>query len=169
MSEIWSKMFICLHVKYQLILARYQWNMNILDILFWRYSYIKSRDNPTSGSRIIPCGRTDRRIARYDEANLYVLLTMHLSISVDNGQLDAHMLYFTIRSLQSSTCFEHYMLIIRRLNCIDAASCIVLSVSGRPVRRLREFSLNLCTGWPLTERMIPNAASIQFGLLMMSM
>ena len=35
--------------------------------------------------------------------------------SLDNDQLDAHLLYFTIRPLQSSTCFEHYMLIIRRL------------------------------------------------------
>ena len=56
-------------------------------------------------------------------------------LSLDNDQLDAHLLYFTIRPLQSSTCFEHCMLIIRRLNCIDAASGIVLSVSGRPVHR----------------------------------
>jgi hypothetical protein len=42
------------------------------------------------------------------------------------------------------------MLIIWRMNCIDAASGIVLSVSGRP------------------ERTIPDAASIQFILLMMS-
>ena len=68
----------------------------------------------------------------------YVLLTVHRSISLDNDQLDAHLLYFTIRPLQSSTCFEHYMLIIRRLNCIDAASDIVLSVSDRQVHRLRE-------------------------------
>ena len=63
------------------------------------------------------------------------------------------------------------MLIIRRLNCTDAASGIFLSVSGRPVHRLREnkFSLNLCTGQPLNERAIPDAASIQFNLLMMSM
>jgi len=44
---------------------------------------------------------------------------------LDNDQLVTHLLYFTIRLLQSSTCFEHYMLIIRRLNCIDAASGIV--------------------------------------------
>ena len=61
-------------------------------------------------------------------------------VSVDNDQLDAHLLYFTMRPLQSSTCFKHYMLIIRRLNCIYAASGIVLSVSGRPVHRLRENS-----------------------------
>ena len=56
---------------------------------------------------------------------LNVLLTAHLSISLDNDQLDAHLLYFTIRPLQSSTCFDLYMLIIRRLNYIDAASGIV--------------------------------------------
>ena len=48
------------------------------------------------------------------------------------------------------------MLIIRRLNCIDAASGIVFSVSGRLVHNLREnwqsqLSLNLCTGQLLTE------------------
>ena len=57
--------------------------------------------------------------------NYYVLLTVYLSIILDNDQRDAYLLYFTIRPLKSSTCFEHYMLIIRRLNCIDAASGIV--------------------------------------------
>jgi len=38
-------------------------------------------------------------------ANFYVLLTVHLSISLDNDQLDAHLLYFTVRPLQSSTYF----------------------------------------------------------------
>ena len=46
-------------------------------------------------------------------------------VILDNDQLDTHLLYFTISLLQSSTCFEHYMLIIRRLSCIDAASGIV--------------------------------------------
>jgi len=68
--------------------------------------------------------------------DFYVLLTVHLSISLHNDQLDAHLLYFTIRLLQYSTCFEHYMLIVRSLNCIDAASGIVLPVSGRPVHRM---------------------------------
>ena len=70
----------------------------------------------------------------------YVLLTVHLSTSLDNDQLDTHLLHFTIRPLHSSTRFKHYMFIIRRLNCIYAASGIVLSVSGRPVHRLRENS-----------------------------
>jgi hypothetical protein len=62
------------------------------------------------------------------------------------------------------------MLIIRRLNCIDAASGIVLSISGLPVHRLGEncIAVRLYTGRPLTERTIPDAASIQFNLLIMS-
>ena len=46
------------------------------------------------------------------------------------------------------------MLIIRRLNCIDAASGIVTLSnwpSGGQVEREREFPLNLCTGRPITE------------------
>jgi len=71
--------------------------------------------------------------------NIYVLLTVHLEISLDNGQLDAHLLYFTIRPLQSSKSFEHYMLIIRRLNCIDPTSGFFFSVSGRPVHRTATY------------------------------
>ena len=95
--------------------------------------------------------------------NFYVLLAVHLRISLDNDQLDAHLLYSTILPLQSSTCFDHYMLIIRRFNCIDAVSGIVLCQwpSGAKV--------NLCSGRQLTERTIPDAASIQFNLLMMNM
>jgi len=52
----------------------------------------------------------------------YILLTVRLSIILGNDQLEAQLLDFTTRLLCSSTCFEHYMLIMRRLNCIDAAT-----------------------------------------------
>ena len=35
-----------------------------------------------------------------------VVLTVHLSITLVNDQLDAQLLYFIIHLLQSSTCFE---------------------------------------------------------------
>jgi len=38
--------------------------------------------------------------------NFDVLLTVHLSIILVNDELDAQLLYFIIRLLQSSTCFE---------------------------------------------------------------
>ena len=59
-------------------------------------------------------------------------------IILDKDQLDTHLLYFKIRLLSSSTCFEHYMLIIKSLNFIDAASVIfTLSewLSGAQVER----------------------------------
>jgi len=57
------------------------------------------------------------------------------------------------------------MLISRRLNCVDASSS--QWPSGAQVEGELQFSLNLCTGRPLTERTIPDAASTQFNLLMM--
>jgi len=41
------------------------------------------------------------------EAFFNVLLTVHLSTTLANDQIDAHLFYFIIRLLQSSTCFEH--------------------------------------------------------------
>ena len=35
--------------------------------------------------------------------------------------------------------------------------CVIKPIGGRPVRRLREDSLNLCTGRPPTGVMIPDA------------
>ena len=64
-------------------------------------------------------------VSKHLLSDFYVLLTVHLSTILDNDQLDTHLLYFTIHYLQSSTCFEHYTLIIRRLNCNDATSGIV--------------------------------------------
>jgi hypothetical protein len=70
--------------------------------------------------------------------NFHVLLTVYLNIILGNDQLDTQLLYFTIRLLWSPTCLENYMLIIRSLNCFDAASGIVtLSkwLSGSQVER----------------------------------
>ena len=49
------------------------------------------------------------------------------------------------------------VLIIRRSKLCYIASGIITPVGGRPVHRLREFSLNLCTGRPTTGVMIPEA------------
>jgi len=73
-------------------------------------------------------------------------------------QHDTQLLYFTIRLLWSSTCFEHYMFIIRRLNYIDAASGIVTFSEG-PSGALDGHLLTMT---------IPDVASIQFTQLMMS-
>jgi len=56
-------------------------------------------------------------------------------------------------NLHSSTCFEHYELIIQRPKLYYTASGIITPVGGRPVHRLR----GLCTGRPPTRVMIPDA------------
>ena len=89
---------------------------------------------------------------------IFVLLTLHISRILDNDQLDAHLLYFTIRFLYSSTSFEHYMLIIRSVYCIDAASGIVT---------LSKWLSGALDG-QLLRVTLPDAASVQFNLLMMS-
>ena len=70
------------------------------------------------------------------------------------NQLNAQKPCFIISSLYTSTCFEHYVLIIRRSKLYYTASCIITPVGGRPVNR---SSLNLCTGRPPTGVMIPDA------------
>ena len=52
-----------------------------------------------------------------------------------------------VKRLYASTCFEHYVLIIRRSKLYYTASGIITPVGGRPVHRLRE---DLCTGRPPT-------------------
>ena len=78
----------------------------------------------------------------------YVRCLTDICLILGNDQLDTQLLYFTIRLLWSSTCFQHYMLIIRRLNFIHAASGIVTLIkwlSGAQVEReLRSSYFSTC-------------------------
>jgi len=58
MSEIWSKMSISLHVKLPLFDSYFNETCSFL-IGFDKYSNIKFHENPSSGSRVFPCRRTD--------------------------------------------------------------------------------------------------------------
>jgi hypothetical protein len=60
MGEIWSEMFISLHVKYPLCLSDFNETW-LFSTDFQKHSNIKFHENPSSGSRVVPCGRTDRR------------------------------------------------------------------------------------------------------------
>jgi len=50
---------------------------------------------------------------------------------------------FLISLLYASTCFEHYVLIIRRSKLYYTASDIITPVGDRPVHRLREDNFYL--------------------------
>ena len=60
LGQIWLKKYICLHVKYPLFLS-YVNEIRIFSIIFEKYSNIKLRENPSSWSRVVPCGRADGR------------------------------------------------------------------------------------------------------------
>ena len=61
-------MYIGLHVQY----CRYSYQI-LIKLEFSRntvvkYSYIKFHENPSSGNRVFPCGRTDGRMDRWTYA-----------------------------------------------------------------------------------------------------
>ena len=125
---------------------------------------LKSGRAQVTGKNCIIMGITSHRI-------FYVLLTVHLSIILGNDQLDTQLLYFTIRLSCSSTCFENYLLIIRRLNCIDTASGIVILSkwpSGAQVEKELSSPSTCAPDGHLLRVTIPDAASVEFNLLMMS-
>ena len=51
--------------------------------------------------------------------------------------------FFIISSLYASTCFEHYLLIIRRSKLYYTASDIITPIGGCPVHRLRDSTLDV--------------------------
>ena len=88
----------------------------------------------------------------------YVLLTVHLGISLVNNQLDAQFfsvyVYFDTLRVASN-----HVLIIRRLNCINTSGiCHSMQVTvwyagidGTPRSSIYTCTLDLHTGRPLTE------------------
>jgi len=69
-----------------------------------------------------------------------------------SGELEGGYVGAPTGSLYASTCFKHYVLITRRSKLYYTASGIITPVGGRPMHRL-----NLCTGWPPTGVMLPDA------------
>ena len=59
-------MYISLHVKCPLFLSNFI-NVDISRQMFEKSSNIKFHENPSSGSRVVPCGRKDT----HDEANRF--------------------------------------------------------------------------------------------------
>ena len=58
------------------------------------------------------------------------------------NQLNAQILVLIISLLYASTCFEHYVLIIRWSKLYYTASGIITPVGGRPVHKWREVLYN---------------------------
>ena len=63
LSEMWSKMCICLHIKCPLFLSDFN-ETEFSRQFFEKYSDIKFYENPFSWSQVFPCGQTDGRTCR---------------------------------------------------------------------------------------------------------
>ena len=74
MSEIWSEMYIGLQVKHLLFLSEFSGTFSLLERFFEKSSNIKFHKSPSSGRRVVPCGRTDR----HDEVSLFTILRTRL-------------------------------------------------------------------------------------------
>jgi len=73
--------------------------------------------------------------------SLTVPMTVVLVLVIKQLNAQNLVFCFIISLLYVSTCFEHYVFIIRRSKLYYTASCIITPVCGRPVHRLREDSL----------------------------
>jgi len=62
-------MYIGLRVKCRYFLENFQWNLNFPRHIFAKYPNIKFHGNTSSGSRVVPCGKMERRTYRQYEAN----------------------------------------------------------------------------------------------------
>jgi hypothetical protein len=56
-SHSWSCMYIGLHIKYRSFLSK---TLEFSRRNFEKYPSIKFNENPSIGSRVVPCGQTDR-------------------------------------------------------------------------------------------------------------
>jgi len=72
--------------------------------------------------------QSPEHMIQYDiiqQTHIFTSSCWHFGEILANDHLDTQLLYFIIPLLWSSTCFEHYMFIRGRLNCIDAAFGII--------------------------------------------
>jgi hypothetical protein len=62
------------------IRVRFLWGLDYLDKFFEKYSNVKLNENPSSGSRVVPCWRADR----WDEVNSSFFAILHMRLKDTN-------------------------------------------------------------------------------------
>jgi hypothetical protein len=119
------------------------WNSVVVDCTDLDHGPSRTETFTAWNSIVVDCTDLDHGPLRTE---IFTACTVHLSIfnSVIN-QLDAQNFCSTISLLYASTCFEHYVLIIRRTKFYYTTSGIITPIGGCHVHSLREESLNLCT------------------------
>jgi hypothetical protein len=99
LSEILSKLSGGLRVKYALLFSDF--NQNWIPLTDFRKINIKFHENPTSGSRVVLCGRTDRQY----EANSHFLNFANEPTNWSNSMHIKWFKRFRIQSTNTATRF----------------------------------------------------------------
>jgi hypothetical protein len=77
-------MYSGLHIKYPLYL--FHFNANFSQQIDGKYSNPTFHENSSSGSQVVPCGQTDGKADRHDEAkSLFAILRKRIKISFSSS------------------------------------------------------------------------------------
>jgi hypothetical protein len=90
-----------LHVKYPLFLSDFSESWNYLEQIFENKKNAqisKCQENPSSGNRVVPCGRTDRQT---DMRKLWVIVAFR---NIANASKSSHSKRLPSRLSHQSTC-----------------------------------------------------------------
>jgi hypothetical protein len=92
-------MYIGLYLKYSSLLLNFKEIAFSLHV-FEKYRVVKYHENSSSGSRVVPCGRTDRH------AELYVQVTVHRdNLRINNQDASISKILFCHETLHVSGIF----------------------------------------------------------------
>jgi len=125
MSEIRSRMYIGLHAKYPLFVTDFNgiWTFST-NFRKKKSSNIAFHENRSSGSRVVPCGRTDR----HDEAN-FTFFEPCIVIYVRNkNQQNASFLYCCFKLIHHHHKHQWLDPLIRSVSRVTAAHANASSV-----------------------------------------
>jgi len=87
--------------KVTLILVRFQWTLNFLS-RFLKNSHIKFHENPSSGSQVFPCRRTNRRT---DMMELIIAFSKFAN---------AHKKYYAVLTISQFTYIHQTKMLLRK-------------------------------------------------------
>jgi len=108
-------------------------------------------------------------LVRETYSKFYILLTVHLDITLVGDQIDTQFFYFIIRLFQSPTCFEQRVAHPQEVNCINTESGIDTLCKWPSVTQVEQELLDLHTERPLTKSDYTRYYINTIDLLMISM
>ena len=120
--------------KVNVILARFWWNFNFLDICS-KITQTNFYETPSSRKWVVPCGRTERQTDRHDEAN------SRFSLFFERAYNDTSFEWHQIDS-KSNQIFVESCQLAQMFNLLKTKSNL-LYITNQSVPRCEHFPLRL--------------------------